>query len=118
VLPGYTPEPRLAWAYRNATALLFPSEYEGFGIPLVEAMTLGLPVITTRRGSIPEVVGDAALFVDPQQPASLADATLRLLGDDTLREQLVAKGRERAQGFSWESAAEALLREFRTARTE
>ena len=74
----------LVWIYRHATALVYPSFYEGFGLPVLEAMTLGVPVLTSRVSSLPEVAGDAALFVDPHQ--ALDDGLQRILRDDALRQ--------------------------------
>jgi hypothetical protein len=95
--------------------LLCPSLFEGFGIPLIEAMTLGCPIAAANSTSIPEVVGDAALLFDPRQPDSLATACFQLLTDDTLRQTLRARGRARATHFSWERAAVETLQVFQWA---
>ena len=91
----------------GAEALVFPSWLEGFGLPVVEAMAAGTPVITSRISSLPEVGGDAVLYCDPADPETLADAVLRLAGEPGLRERLVAAGRARAMAFRWEDAAQA-----------
>ncbi|HEX7084846.1 MAG TPA: glycosyltransferase family 1 protein [Vicinamibacterales bacterium] len=96
--------------YRLASVLLLPSLYEGFGFPVIEAMASGCPVVTSTGGSLPEVAGDAALIVDALDADQLADAAQRLVEDQSLREQLVARGLERAAQFRWEPVA-ARLRE-------
>jgi glycosyltransferase involved in cell wall biosynthesis len=91
-----------------AAVLAFPSVYEGFGFPPLEAMRLGVPVVATAVGSVPEVVGDAALLVEPRDPEALADALDRVLEDGSLREDLIQRGRGRATGFTWAATAEGL----------
>lgn len=93
--------------YAGCEALLFPSLYEGFGLPALEAMASGAPVVASNRSSVPEVVGDAGLLVDPEDPRGFAEAVLRLRRDPALREQLVRRGRERAARFTWERTATA-----------
>jgi len=100
---------------RAAEALVFPSLLEGFGLPVVEAMAVGVPVITSNVSSLPEVGGDAVLYVDPRDPDDLAAAILRLAGDRQLRERLVAAARSRAAQFRWEEAARATAAVFRRA---
>jgi hypothetical protein len=112
---GYVPADDLPGLYRGAALLLCPSLFEGFGIPLIEAMTLGCPIAAANSTSIPEVVGDAALLFDPRQPDSLATACFQLLTDDTLRQTLRARGRARATHFSWERAADETLQVFQWA---
>jgi glycosyltransferase involved in cell wall biosynthesis len=109
---GYVAADDLPGLYRGAAMLLFPSLFEGFGIPLVEAMALGCPIAAANATSIPEVVGDAALLFDPRQPDSIATACARLLTDEDLRQTLIGRGRERAARFSWERAAEETLTVF------
>lgn len=106
---GYLPDDELAALYAGARALVYPSKYEGFGLPPLEAMALGCPVITTRGTSLPEVCKDAALYADPDDERELASAILALEEDEALRHMLSAKGRERAAAFSWEHAAERFL---------
>lgn len=101
---GHIPDAELIYLYRRAEALLFPSKYEGFGFPVVEAMTLGCPVVCGRVASIPEVGGEAALYADLTVSGYLA-AVRRLLGDPGLRRDLVAKGHGQAAGFTWEKTA-------------
>lgn len=101
---GFVPEMTLVALYRAADLFVFPSLYEGFGFPPLEAMANGTPVITSKISSLPEVVGDAAITVDPYNVDEIADAMKRVLTDDALRERLIVSGRERAQRFSWETA--------------
>jgi len=89
---GFVPEHTLAALYRLASVFAFPSLYEGFGLPPLEAMACGTPVVTSRLSSLPEVVGDAALLVDPYRVDEIAHALERVLGDDALRADLVARG--------------------------
>jgi len=97
----------------TARVLAYPSIYEGFGFPLLEAMSASLPVVAARAGSIPEVAGDAALLVEPTDERSLADALDRVVGDETLRSQLVARGHDRVGNFSWPATARALASLYR-----
>ena len=99
---GFVPNQTLAILYRLAGVFVFPSLYEGFGLPPLEAMASGTPVITSNVSSLPEVVGDAALLVDPLQPEAIADAMRRVLSDPALRDDLRARGLDRARHFSWE----------------
>jgi len=103
----YLDRPVLASVMRRAEALVFPSLLEGFGLPVVEAMACGIPVIVSRATSLPEVAGDAALYVDPASPADIAAAVRRLTGDPRLAATLAAAGRVRAARFSWDEAARA-----------
>jgi glycosyltransferase involved in cell wall biosynthesis len=101
---GYLPEETLAVMYRLAGVFVFPSLYEGFGLPPLEAMASGTPVVTSNISSLPEVAGDAAVLVDPYRPESIADGIERVLCDETLRRDLRARGLARARQFSWESS--------------
>ncbi|HEX7337652.1 MAG TPA: glycosyltransferase family 1 protein, partial [Gemmatimonadales bacterium] len=105
----------MAAVYSLARALVFPSIYESFGIPLVEAMACGCPVITSNTSACPEVVGDAALLVDPGDVEGLASAMARVSFDDALAETLCRRGRTRASAFSWIESARTLLGEIRRA---
>ena len=101
---GYLPEETLAVMYRLAGVFVFPSLYEGFGLPPLEAMASGTPVVTSNLSSLPEVTGDAAVLIDPYDPAAIADGIHRVLTDETLRRDLRTKGLARAQQFSWEQS--------------
>ncbi|HMH22009.1 MAG TPA: glycosyltransferase family 1 protein [Puia sp.] len=104
---GYVPFECMPSLYREAALLVFPSLYEGFGIPLLEAMACGCPVIVSETSSMPEVCGDAAMYVDPTSKEAISKAIGRLLCDANLREGLRQKGFERAKQFSWKQAAES-----------
>ena len=99
---GFVSDQALAALYRLADAFVFPSLYEGFGLPPLEAMASGTPVITSNASSLPEVVGDAAILIDPYDPAAIADAMRRVLTSPALREDLRRRGLARAREFSWE----------------
>jgi glycosyltransferase involved in cell wall biosynthesis len=101
---GHLPEDKLAVMYRLAGVFVFPSLYEGFGLPPLEAMASGTPVVTSNVSSLPEVAGDAAVLVDPYDPEAIADGIYRVLSDECLRRSLRAKGLARARQFSWESS--------------
>jgi glycosyltransferase involved in cell wall biosynthesis len=99
---GFVADQTLAALYRLAGVFVFPSLYEGFGLPPLEAMASGTPVITSNVSSLPEVVGDAALMIDPYEPEAIADAMRRVLTDEALRADLRRRGLARAREFSWE----------------
>lgn len=102
---GHTPKERLRLLYSTAEALVFPSIEEGFGFPILEAMSYGLPVITSNCSSMPEVAGDAALLVDPHDVSRIAEAIRRVTEDAALSDSLRKRGRERAKLLSWEKCA-------------
>jgi glycosyltransferase involved in cell wall biosynthesis len=105
IFAGYLSESDLSLTMANARLLAFPSRYEGFGLPVVEAMAAGVPVACSRATALPEVASDAAVFFDPSNVADMACAINRLLSDEPLRRDLVAAGRRRARRFSWGRAA-------------
>jgi len=109
IFAGFIPDEQLPILMSGARALCFPSLYEGFGLPVLEAMACGCPVITSNISSLPEVAGDAALQVDPNDIQQLSRAMEKLLTDDTLYDDLKARGISRAKRFSWENAASQLL---------
>ncbi len=109
---GYVDRGELTSYYRNALCLLFPSLYEGFGFPIVEAMACGTPVISSNISSMPEIAGDAAILVDPYDVGALAEAMHKVLIDAKLREGLAKKGFERVKKFSWEQCAMETLKVF------
>ncbi len=113
IFPGFVDDADLPALYRTALAVAYPSLYEGFGLPVAEAMACGTPVVTSNVSSLPEAAGDAALLVDPLDTDALADALVRLLTDDALRDDLRARGLAQAAKFTWEHAAERLWDVYR-----
>jgi glycosyltransferase involved in cell wall biosynthesis len=109
---GYVPDEDLPLLYSGAAAFVFPSLYEGFGLPLVEAMACGVPIVASNVSSIPEVVKDGAMLVSPRSPEGFADAITRITSDSSLRRTLAQKGLERAQHFRWDNAAREMLQLF------
>lgn len=108
-LTGYVPNIELPALYALSTVFLYPSLRESFGIPMLEAMACGIPVITSNTSSMPEVGGDAALFIDPYKPEEITQAMNKLLIDKSLRETLILRGFENARKFSWRAMAENVL---------
>lgn len=102
---GYVPGPDVRPLLAGATALLYPSLYEGFGLPPLQAMQVGAPVITSNVASLPEVVGDAGLLVDPRSAGELAEAMREMGTNGALRDEMIRRGRERCRQFSWERTA-------------
>jgi len=114
---GWVPDDELPSLYAASRALLYPSLYEGFGLPPVEAMACGTPVIASNRTSLPEVVGDAAFVIDPDHPESLIEALYKV-NVDSARNNMIEKGLKRAQDFSWESTAEKTAHEILALNTQ
>jgi glycosyltransferase involved in cell wall biosynthesis len=110
---GFVPFETLRCFYESAAAFVFPSRYEGFGLPPLEAMACGTPVVTSNVSSLPEVVGDAALLVNPENVFDIARGIREVLLDEALRADLIAKGRAQASRFSWERTARAVLEIYR-----
>ena len=117
VRTGYLGDVDLAWLLANATVLAYPSLYEGFGFPPLEAMQRGVPVVATSAGAVPEVVGAAGLLVTPGDVEALAAAIASVLDDAPLRQDLVTRGRDRAREFSWDRCAAGLIDLYRAAAT-
>lgn len=105
VLTGYLPETEQARLMASAYALVYPSFFEGFGVPVAEAMQCGIPVITSAGSAMEEVAGDAALYADPADHAALADHLMRIYKDERLRTTLIEKGKQRATLYNWDQAA-------------
>jgi glycosyltransferase involved in cell wall biosynthesis len=114
---GYVTSKELTTLYQAASVLLFPSFEEGFGLPVLEALAHGLPVVTSNTASLPEVGGDAVLYVDPEDEAQMAAQVHRAVEDRKLREEMIAAGRARAVEFSWKRTAEETLRVYDEALT-
>ena len=116
VFTGYVPHEHLPLLMNAAEAFVFPSLYEGFGLPVLEAMSCGTPVLTSDISSLPEIVGNAALLVDPTDEDAIAAGIKQLLEDTELRRRLAAAGLEQASRFSWQRAARETLAVYRQAR--
>jgi len=112
VFLDYVPHQDLPHLYSEAALFVFPSLYEGFGLPPLEAMACGCPVIASNAASVPEVCGDAAYYVDPYDVESIAEGMRKVLTDEALRRNLIEKGLERAKLFSWEKSAKEHLKVF------
>ncbi|MEM9264992.1 MAG: glycosyltransferase family 1 protein [Cyanobacteria bacterium P01_F01_bin.13] len=113
IFTGYVPDEELNAIYNGAAAFVFPSLYEGFGLPVLEAMQAGVPVISSNATSLPEVAGDAAILIDPKDETDLCRAMLNVLQDRTLRQQLSQKGLVQSQKFSWKKCADKTVEIYR-----
>jgi glycosyltransferase involved in cell wall biosynthesis len=109
ITPGYILDEDLPYIYGLSELFLFPSLSEGFGMPVIEAMACGTPVITSKISCMPEIAGDAALLVDPMSAPSIADGLLQLAGNPTLRAEKIQHGLVNARRFSWTNTAEKVL---------
>ncbi len=109
---GYVSDPVKADLLMGSELLAYPSIYEGFGLPILEAMGAGVPVVSTSAGAIPEIAGRAAVLVEPRDPSALAGALLSVLEDDELRAKLAAAGRRQVVGYSWDKAAEEMIKTY------
>jgi glycosyltransferase involved in cell wall biosynthesis len=118
VLPQWISASELEGLYATATCVAFPALYEGFGLPVLEAMARGVPVACSNRSSLPEVAGDAALLFDPTDVDAIRTAIERLLGDAALRDRLTDAGRRRAARFTWEATAQGTVDAYRRALTD
>jgi glycosyltransferase involved in cell wall biosynthesis len=112
---GYVAADRRESLFRGARLFVLPSFEEGFGLPALEAMAAGVPVVASSRGSLPEVVGDAGLLIDPENTAALADAMERIISDDTLRKNLSYRGTQQAARFSWTRTAADIRQAYQDA---
>ncbi len=109
---GYLTDFELACLYNLASVLIYPSLYEGFGLPPLEAMACGTPVVVSRVASLPEVCGDAAFYIDPHDISNIADGMLNVANDDAMRKSMARKGLTRASGFTWDESARKHLSVF------
>lgn len=109
VLTGYISDAELAWLYANCRAFLYPSLFEGFGLPVLEAMSMGAAVVASKASSIPEITGEAALLIDPESVWEMVTAMRTLLESDATRARLAGEALSRAAGFSWEKTARKTL---------
>ncbi len=116
-LPGWISAEELEGLWALAEAFVFPSLYEGFGLPVLEAMARGVPVACSNASSLPEVAGDAAMLFDPHDAVAIAGALRQLLEDEALCDRLRARGVERAAQFTWERTARATLQSYERALT-
>jgi glycosyltransferase involved in cell wall biosynthesis len=110
LFPGFVADDDLPALLSGALAFVFPSLYEGFGMPVLEAMACATPVLTSTTSALPEVAGDAALLVDPHDTGAIAEGLARLLSDAALRERLRERGIQRAAQFTWQRCASETLR--------
>ena len=115
-LTGYVSDRQLAACYRCSTAFVLPSLYEGFGLPVLEAMAHGVPVACSNAGALPEVAGDAAVLFDPRSVEAIGAAMSSILRDASLRERLSHAGKARAAEFTWKRTAELTLAVYQKAR--
>lgn len=113
IFKGYVPDNKLELMYLNASLFVFPSLFEGFGLPILEAMSYSVPVITSNYGAMAEVAGDAAFLVDPYNIDEIAEAMYKVLTNKNLREDLIKRGLERAKKFSWEKTAKETLKVYK-----
>ncbi len=117
VLTGYVDGTEMPFFYGASSAVIYPSLYEGFGLPVVESMASGAPLIVSNRSSLPEVVGNAGLFVNPEDPKAIADAVRRLLSDSNIRETNINRGLQRAELFRWDRIVTKTIQVYRDAVT-
>jgi len=112
IITGHLPEKDLPKIYNAADIFVFPSFYEGFGLPPLEAMSCGTPVISSNTSSLPEVVGNAGILIDPHNPNELADKIIKVISDDSLKQEMTKKGIKQAQNFSWVQTAKKTLNTY------
>jgi glycosyltransferase involved in cell wall biosynthesis len=117
-MPGWIPADQVEGLWRVSTCFVFPSLYEGFGAPVLEAMRRGVPVACSDRSSLPEVAGDAARFFDPERPGEIAQAIEELLSDEPRRAELVRRGFEQADRFTWAETARRTLGSYERALSQ
>ena len=115
VVTGYVPNEMLSSLYKNALAFVYPSLYEGFGLPVLDAMSMGVPVMTSNVSSLPEITGESALLVNPFQTDEIAEALCRIYSNSELRKDLSAAGLERSKLFSWDRCAAETMQAYEKA---
>ncbi len=113
IFKGYVSDSELAELYRNASVFVYPSFYEGFGFPILEAFGHGVPVITSKTSSCGEIAGNRALLINPENYKEIGEAILKVINSEALRQELIRKGLERAKTFSWEKTAKEFISVFR-----
>lgn len=118
IFPGYLKDNDLKNTYKLAKVFVFPSLYEGFGIPPLEAMASGCPVVSSNVASLPEVIGDAGLLVDPTNPYKLAEAVSSLIENEQVRQKMIERGHGQVQKFHWKNSAEIALQAFKEMNNE
>ncbi len=116
ILTGYVPEEDMPHLFKNAEIVVFPSLYEGFGLPILEAMSYGVPVITSNTSSMPEVGGDAVLYVDPLNIFDIEHAIKKLLSDESVRNSFINKGLQQAKIFNWQTMCEEIVSSYNTSK--
>ena len=109
IMTGYVSDEELIWLYRNCYGNLYPSLFEGFGLPVLEGMQFGAPTLVSNNSSLPEVAGNAAILLDAHDTDAWATAMLQLANDRAMREKLIEAARERARQFNWKKSAQQLL---------
>ena len=115
IFPGYVPDAQLEILYAEARVYIFPSLYEGFGLPPLEAMAKGCPVVSSDRAALPEILGDAALYFDPESEADMAEKITQILNDNDLRTELINRGKLRAKKYNWWECASQTLAVYQAA---
>lgn len=112
IFTGYAADEDMPYLYNGAACFIYPSLYEGFGLPVIEAMSCGCPVITSNTSSLPEVGGNAALYIDPYDIDEISAAIKRILSDEKLRDEMKSRGLKQSDNFSWEKSTQKLLNTF------
>ena len=110
IFKGYVSDKGLAQLYKNASVFVYPSFYEGFGFPILEAFSHGAPVVTSKTSSCGEIAGDSALLINPDNYKEIGEAVLKIINSESLRQELVKKGLDRAKEFTWQKTAREFLR--------
>jgi len=112
IFKGYVSNEELAGLYKNASVFVYPSFYEGFGFPILEAFGYGVPVVTSKTSSCGEIAGDGALLINPENYKEISEAIFKIINNESLRQELIKKGFEISNGFTWKKTAEEFLKLF------